>query len=351
MTLALLYTGGTIGGRLDGSGPVSRAHSPAVFEGLLRDRLPAGTPPVTVHGVLGKLSENLEPADWARLARAVDRQIRGGADGIVIAHGTDTLLYSACALRWLLGGVPVPVVVTGSLLPLEQAGTDAVRNLAHALEVARQVRRPGVWISFAGRADASSLVLDPRNARKEADRTAVFQPAWGSPVGTVSARSGRVAWHIPPEPLRKPYEPRLTVPNRAVLFTVYPGFDPAWIRRAVRQGAAGMVLAGYGTGTACAAGSFDLRPAVREAVAKGVAVWLVSQHGGRVRTAYGSTAALERAGATVAPGLTPEAALTALMCLPRGELDVNREEGYRRLNSGGMDDERTGRGRKACVGF
>jgi L-asparaginase/Glu-tRNA(Gln) amidotransferase subunit D len=104
------------------------------------------------------------------------------------------------------------------------------------------------------------------------------------------------------------------------LFTVHPGFQPAWIEQAVRRNVRAIVLAGYGSGTACASGAFDLRPALRLAAEKGVAVWMVSQHGGRVGPVYGSTAALVREGVSLRPGWTPEAALTALMC--RRDLDA-----------------------------
>lgn len=327
MSLALIYTGGTIGGRRGGRGPVTGDHDTASFARLLKRRLPPEAVFDAVEGVLGQLSENLQPADWAKLARAIDARIRGGAAGIVVAHGTDTLVYTACALRWLLGEVPVPVVMTGSRLPLEDSGTDAVRNLVHARSVARQIRRPGVWISFSGTPDASSRVLDPRNACKIAGRADCFHPVWGRAAGAVASSSGRVTWARPASSARKACPPRFDVNPAAVLFTMYPGFQPDWIRRAAEQGARGIVLAGYGSGTACVTGPGDLRPAVRAAAARGAAVWMVSQHGGRVEAAYGSTAALVKAGVRLMPGWTPEAALTALMC----RLDDDLPAGYREV--------------------
>ena len=327
MSLVLIYTGGTIGGRRAGRGLVTDDRDTASFARLLNRRLPPEAGFDAIEGVLGQLSENLQPADWVKLARVIDARIRSGATGIVVAHGTDTLVYTACALRWLLKDVPVPVVMTGSLLPLEDSGTDAVQNLVHALGVARQTRRPGVWIAFAGKPDAPSRVLDPRNACKIASRADCFQPVWGRAEGAVAASSGRVTWARPISSARKAYSPRFDVDPAAVLFSLYPGFQPDWIRRAVEDGVRGIVLAGYGSGTACVTGPGDLRPVVREAAARGAIVWMVSQHGARVEPAYGSTAALVKAGVRLMPGWTPEAALTALMC----RLDDDLPAGYREI--------------------
>ncbi|MFO7534256.1 MAG: asparaginase domain-containing protein [Kiritimatiellia bacterium] len=313
MSGLLIYTGGTLGGKRRGRGPVFADYKPAAFARLLEKSLPEAGDWV-VESALGKLSENVAPADWAVLARTIDAGVRRGVRAIVVAHGTDTMIYTACALRWLLKGVPVPVVLTGSALPLGDSGTDAIRNLGHAMALARSARkRPGVWLAFAGM-PGGSLVLDPVNARKDAARPDFFQPVWGCAAGAIRGDAGKVSWRIP-LPVQAPeYEPHFNVDSRAALFTLHPGFEPETFRRAWRAGARGIVLAGYGSGTGCAEGAYDLRPAVREAVDRGVPVWLVSQHGDRVRIAYGSTAGLKRAGATLLEGWTPEAALTAMMC-------------------------------------
>lgn len=319
MKLALIYTGGTIGGRSEAVGPVRREHGLAAFLAILEKRLPARVRPFELEAtaVRPALSENRTPADWPVLARAVDRAVRGGVSGVVVAHGTDTMLHGACLVSELLKGIPAPVVFTGSNRPLDESDTDAAQNLGHAFRVARAAGAAGVWISYAGTAQGPSVVLDPKRARKEAFRSDCFQPLWGPAAGRVTGVAERG------ERLRLsgmagrradcPYAPRFGI-RRAVLFWLYPGFEPALIRRAVAQGVRGIVLAAYGSGTACMApGGYDVRPAVRAGVRAGVRVAVVSQHAGRVRPAYGSTAELVRAGAELLPETTPEAALAMLM--------------------------------------
>ena len=54
-------------------------------------------------------------------------------DGFVITHGTDTCAYTAAALSYQLVNLSKPVILTGSQLPIDAEGTDAVINLTHAL--------------------------------------------------------------------------------------------------------------------------------------------------------------------------------------------------------------------------
>ncbi|MDO5861851.1 MAG: asparaginase domain-containing protein, partial [Thermoplasmata archaeon] len=59
-------------------------------------------------------SENMDPAHWQELAVAVAEEINGGADAVIIPHGTDTMGYTAAALSFMLGDVPKPVILVGA---------------------------------------------------------------------------------------------------------------------------------------------------------------------------------------------------------------------------------------------
>jgi L-asparaginase/Glu-tRNA(Gln) amidotransferase subunit D len=324
MSLSLLYTGGTLGGRRGERGPLRQDHAVSSFFPLLKRKLPASVRPRNLETIAVRpgLSENRTPADWPILALAVDSAFRRGAEGVVVAHGTDTLLHGACMLARMLPGIPIPVVFTGSNLPLEAPGSDAVQNLAHAFRAARARAARGVWVSFAGAPGLASLVLNPARARKEAFRADCFQPLWGGPAARVTgdgAKGGplRLTWTdgAPRAGKAGRYTPCFEVDPAVALFTLYPGFDPRMIRRAVAGGVRGIVLAAYGSGTACTApGRYDVSAAVRSVTRAGARVAVVSQHDGRVREVYGSTADLVRAGAQLMPETTPEAALAALMC-------------------------------------
>ncbi len=104
------------------------------------------------------LSEEIQPADWAALIHALARIIASGtANGIVVAHGTDTLPYTAALIYWLFADTPVPIVFTASNTA-PSAGTEARTNLNKAIKLAQE-KTEGVYVAFGGR------VLSPLNLK------------------------------------------------------------------------------------------------------------------------------------------------------------------------------------------
>ena len=80
-------------------------------------------------------SRSMTPQIMYQLAKAVQQEIREGADGVVITHGTDTLEETAYALALLLD-TTVPVVLTGAMRPPHQVGADGPANVAAAIAAA-----------------------------------------------------------------------------------------------------------------------------------------------------------------------------------------------------------------------
>ena len=114
--LLLLATGGTI---------CLPAHRGGACPGLdgeaLTDLLPSGVLgryEITVRDILQMDSSNIQPEEWQIIARHVFDS-RTEYDGIVITHGTDTMAYTASVLSFMLQGIELPVVLTGSQLPIE----------------------------------------------------------------------------------------------------------------------------------------------------------------------------------------------------------------------------------------
>lgn len=72
------------------------------------------------------------PSHWKQIAKVIATYYFD-YDGFVIAHGTDTMHITASALSFLLENLAKPVILTGAMLPLEDAYNDARRNLVLAL--------------------------------------------------------------------------------------------------------------------------------------------------------------------------------------------------------------------------
>ena len=71
---------------------------------------------ITVKDVMCLDSSNIRPEEWQLIARQIFT-LRSSYDGIVVSHGTDTMAYTASAVTFMLPGIDVPVVFTGSQLP------------------------------------------------------------------------------------------------------------------------------------------------------------------------------------------------------------------------------------------
>ena len=74
------------------------------------------------------LSENMKTEYWVKASREIADEISDGSDGIVIAHGTDTMHYTSAALSFMLK-TPVPIIITGAQRSSDRPSSDANINL------------------------------------------------------------------------------------------------------------------------------------------------------------------------------------------------------------------------------
>lgn len=109
--------------------------------------------------VMNMDSTNIRPAHWLMIADTV-REYYDRYDGFVVAHGTDTMAYTAAGLSYLIQNSVKPVVCTGAQIPLAERNSDAARNLIDAFLYACDDKSHGVQIVFSG-----SVILGTR-ARK-----------------------------------------------------------------------------------------------------------------------------------------------------------------------------------------
>src|SRR5262245_50615465 len=106
----VLTTGGTIGHRSEKNGVAVMDFDPAGLAKVMAQALPGIK--VEFREVMRKGSMDVGPDDWVVIAKAVVDAVGSGPDGVAIAHGTDTMHYTAAALSFMLHDLPVPVVMT-----------------------------------------------------------------------------------------------------------------------------------------------------------------------------------------------------------------------------------------------
>ena len=143
--ILLLATGGTIASKPTAAGGLA----PAITSEELLSFVPELAKLCEIDAVqLFSLdSTNVGPEQWQQLVHAI-RQNYDAYDGFVIAHGTDTMAYTAAALSYMIQNSAKPVVLTGSQKSIYNRDTDARNNLYRAFVYAVSEGAWGVQLVF-----------------------------------------------------------------------------------------------------------------------------------------------------------------------------------------------------------
>lgn len=107
-------------------------------------------------------SSNMEPQHWKLMVRAI-KDNYDKYDGFVIAHGTDTMAYTAAALSYMIQNTRKPVVITGAQKPIDLEITDAKSNLIDSFLYAADAKSQGVQIVFDGKVIAGTRAKKVRS--------------------------------------------------------------------------------------------------------------------------------------------------------------------------------------------
>ncbi len=312
----LLTTGGTIASRVDyETGGVRPVGDEAEILAFYPELAHAGS--VRITPVLDRLSENLTPADWSRLAEKVVEAFGRGATGVVIAHGTDTLGFTAAGLSFLLADLPGPVVLVGAQRSPDRPSSDGPSNLRAAVEVARD-RRLGevVVVMHAGLSDDRFAIHRGTWVRKmHSSRRDAFRSRNGPPLGTFDGRSVELGPSVRP-PAAGPARVEGPLDPSAGLLWSYPGLSAERAATFV-DGLRGVVLAGTGLGHV----AHDHLGWIRSATDRGVVVAMTTQclEGTVDPYVYATGRELLRSGVTFLDDLLPETAYAKLLwALGRG---------------------------------
>lgn len=210
--ILLLGTGGTIASEMGDSGLQPELNS----EQLLR-YIPdiSEICEVECAQLFNLDSTNIQPKHWARIAAAIRRHYRE-FDSFVVAHGTDTMAYTAAGLSYLIQGSPKPIVLTGAQRPIGFETTDSKQNLRDAFTVAAS-DMAGVMLVFNGK-----IILGTRARKTRSKSFEAFSSINYPLLGLV--QDGRIIRYIRPEARAVPqfYD---AVNPRVALLKLVPGMD------------------------------------------------------------------------------------------------------------------------------
>ena len=247
--ILLMTTGGTIASVPGGEGlePMRSGVMERELE-LLRTYYD-----ITVRDVMCLDSSNITPEEWQQIATEIFRN-RVGFDGIVVSHGTDTMAYTASAMTFMLPDIDLPVVFTGSQLPLRDMLSDGPDNLRTAF--------------------ARKVMLGCRAVKVRASGFSAFESVNARYAGVVSNLGLVLDRDVLPQP-KGEAKLMTNVSKNVFLLKLTPGLNPAVFDMLAAMGYRGIVVEAFGLGGFNVLGK-SLR-GIQRAVEDGVSVVVTTQ--------------------------------------------------------------------------
>lgn len=310
--VCLIYTGGTIGMTRDNAGVLRPPASPQDFLNVapeLGDIVDFDFVPL-----INKDSTNINPEDWSKIAQAIYARRDESYIGFVVAHGTDTMHFSASAVAFALGSkLNFPVVFTGAQTIPDIEHGDARINLMRAMKVAQEDIAE-VVISFG-----DFVFRGSRAQKKDEKKFDAFESPALYPIADITEK---IILHS--TAVNRDHEHAGEIELRAdfaegiVQIGLIPGMKPKLLEPILEQSdCEGIILQSFGAGNVPEGGEkpedkekYDFGPFIRKATEYRIPVIITSQFpaNSTLDTMYGPGKAAIDAGAIATGNMTAAAA-------------------------------------------
>ncbi len=261
----VLATGGTIAAKQTENGLAPTDANPDILSLLqgMADRFI-----IDYRDLCNLDSSNIQPEEWLLFAKEM-RTHASQYDGILLLHGTDTMAYTASMLSILLRDLTLPIVLTGSQIPMGEAGSDAPHNLSTAL-LAIQEGIGGVTVAFAGKVMAGRCAVKVRTMGLVA-----FESVNYPDLAVVQADGLKRLADYPSLPWAPPTTEE-SICTDVMLLKLLPGTNPTLITTLPTLGYRGLVIEAFGAG-GIHQQRRDLTAAVATVIQQGMTVVVCSQ--------------------------------------------------------------------------
>ena len=319
--ISILSTGGTVASRVDYN--TGAVHPAFTADDLIR-AVPELLDIANINGkaVLNILSENMTPTYWKMIAEEIKKEIENGADGIVIAHGTDTMHYTASALSFMIDA-DVPIVLVGAQRSSDRPSSDAALNLISAVIASTQPIK-GVYVVMHGESgDTFCYLHEGVKVRKShSSRRDAFKSINNIPVAKINPFTKEIEYL---RDIKKSEGKNISIntnlEEKVALIKIYPGIDGNIINYYVDNGYKGIVIEGTGLGHT----PETIFENIKYATDNGVLVAMTTQTiNGRINmNVYSNGRELQKLGVIGCEDMLPEVALVKMMYL-LGNYDIEK---------------------------
>ncbi|MEM0149298.1 MAG: Glu-tRNA(Gln) amidotransferase subunit GatD [Candidatus Micrarchaeaceae archaeon] len=316
----LIYTGGTIGSKIDyKTGGVHMLLKP---EELLYE-VPEleGIADIEVKQLFNIASEDMSYVEWQRIAKEVAEALNRGKRGAIITTGTDTMHYIASALSFMLGNTDAPVVITGAQRSSDRGSSDAFLNLSCAAKLAAysNIAEVGICMHASSSDSKCAFIRGVRARKMHTTRRDAFRAINDKPIAYVGSSLDIEYAGDYRRTSGKNMEVKAQTgfEKKVALVKAYPNSDPGIIEFYMGKGYKGIIIEGTGMGhtpVSTEHEGFSWLPEIKKAIDSGIVVGMTSQClYGRVNpNVYRNLRLLSNAGVIYCEDMLPETAYVKL---------------------------------------
>ncbi|MDP1553410.1 MAG: Glu-tRNA(Gln) amidotransferase subunit GatD [Methanobacteriaceae archaeon] len=312
MDISIISTGGTVASMVDYK--TGAVHPAFTADDLLRAN-PELLEQANIRGkaIFNILSENMKPEYWIKAANSIADEINDGADGVVVAHGTDTMHYTAAALSFMIE-TPVPIVITGSQRSSDRPSSDAFLNLINSVSAARSDIAEVIVCMYATSDDKSSYLHRGTKVRKmHTSRRETFRSINTNPLASMENGVMKILDKDKEYNLRNSSELKLhdNIEPNVAFVKICPGINADIIDYHLDKGVKGILLEGTGLGHC----PDNMLPAIERANESNVPVVMTSQclYGRVNMNIYSTGRKILNSGVIPGGDMLPETAFVKLM--------------------------------------
>ncbi len=186
-TISILHTGGTIASKVDyETGAVESQFSPEDIISMFPEIKDLAN--IESKLVRNMWSSNMNFNHYNLLAKAVQKEVKKGVQGIIITLGTDSLTYASAALSFILEGISIPVIFTASQRSSDRGSSDAFLNLYTSIKFAKEANFSGVAICMHGSSEDKYCNVLPacKTKKLHTSRRDTFEPVNSTPIARVT---------------------------------------------------------------------------------------------------------------------------------------------------------------------
>lgn len=244
----LLSTGGTIASRID-------YRTGSVTPALSAQDLNASVPELSeianidAEVLFSEYSENLTPDHWIKIAQKIDSLAKSDYKGIIVAHGTDTMQYTAAFLSFSLAGFPKSVVLVGSQRSSDRPSSDAALNLISATRFIVTCDVNGIFVAMHNTESDGDIAchLGTRVRKNHTSKRNAFETMGGKPAFIIT--QNEIIQNLKDSYFKQnQYTPKIKIDTKVALVKYHPGYDPKLVDELINLGYRAIIFEGTGLG-------------------------------------------------------------------------------------------------------